>query len=195
MKFRATIWTNKNSVSKDEWISVLKISTLWRCLSLRDIAIHSLDSIPPSFSPFSSQSIPGTNLAPVERILLGRKYWISSWVEAGYTALVSNGSVSDSEMEAIGAVESFKLMRIIQEAPKSPFRPRLYGLNTTIKETFQAELCSIAAAGKTYSQAESGPVVRRPVTPLSFHLSPAMGHPQAIDTSIVSLPCFLPFDV
>jgi hypothetical protein len=133
---RETVWTNKNSVSKDEWISVLKISTLWRCFSLRGIAIQALKS--DIHSDLFSQSNSGTQLTPMERIIFGRKYSILSWVVAGYAALVRKGKVSDSEMEEIGAVESFKLMRIIQEASKSPLR--------AIKETFQAELYSIAVS-------------------------------------------------
>jgi hypothetical protein len=149
---RETVWTSKNSVSKDEWISVLKISTLWRCFSLRGIAIQALESQSPSSSLLYVSFLPVPNLGPgavtpMERVILGRKYSISSWVEAGYVALVRKGEISDSEMEEIGAVESFKLMRIILEESKSGSSRSL----ATLKETFQAELSLIAAAERALS--------------------------------------------
>ena len=110
-------------MSKDEWISVLKISTLWRSFGLRKLAIGELEKL---------------TLDGVEKIVLGRKYFIVSWVEAGYVTLVKNREISDEQMDAIGAVESFKLMRIVVH--------RRHVLVDAIKEAFQAELKSITEA-------------------------------------------------
>jgi hypothetical protein len=86
---------------------------------------------------------------PLEKITLGRKYSISSWVQAGYMALVMKRDISDSEMEVVGAVESFKLMRIIKDISKSSFD--FLALRGMIKKTFEAELQLIAATEGLYT--------------------------------------------
>jgi hypothetical protein len=70
-------------------------------------------------------------------------------VQAGYTALVKKDDISDSEMEIIGAVESFKLMRIIKDISKSPHGS--LALDASIKKEFQAELESIAVTECLYT--------------------------------------------
>ena len=137
--FRQTIWTNENFVSKDEWLSVLKISSLWRCRSLRDLAIRKLESP----SGWSEEHPPPS---AVEAIILGRKYFISRWVLEGYTVIASTGEITDADMEAIGAVESFKLMRINRGDDISYYSI----VENTVKAAFQAELASITAAEKLF---------------------------------------------
>jgi hypothetical protein len=62
--------------------------------------------------------------------------------------LAKSGGIADAEMRVIGALESFKLMRIILDIHKRPQSVSL--LEITIKETFAEELQSIEAAEKTY---------------------------------------------
>ena len=132
--FREMFWTKKvpdsSMVSKEDWVSVLKVSTLWRCLRLRKMAICELQSL---VWPIKS----------TELIVWGRKYSICSWVGCGYEEVVKSGYISDEQMEAIGALESFKLSRIILENRKAS--PAL-SLLQRIKENFREELQSIAAA-------------------------------------------------
>ena len=85
----------------------------------------------------------------MEQIILGRKYFISRWVLAGYTTMATTGKITDDDMEAIGAVESFKLMRINREHPRS------WTLKNTVEEIFQAELASIAAAENLFYREEA----------------------------------------
>jgi len=133
-----------NVISKEQWISVLKISTSWRCLSLRKLAIDKLEYRFGLFIPSLS------HLDPVEKIVLGRRHYVSRWVVAGYAALVKQGNVTDLEMEAIGAVTSFKLLRIILDN----LAERLgdFALDDKVKGVFQAEVQSIAKIEKSYYQ-------------------------------------------
>jgi hypothetical protein len=121
----------------------------------------SLSSTPPS----KQSNTQTANLAPLEKIILGRKYFISSWVEAGYADFVLMKKISDSDMEAIGAVESFKLMRIIRDlGTPTTFGPfsglsvllafeavRMMKEDSVIKKEFEAELQSIVAAEFAYT--------------------------------------------
>ncbi|KAJ7772029.1 hypothetical protein DFH07DRAFT_997847, partial [Mycena maculata] len=75
-------------LSQDEWISVLKLSTMWlfseaRILAIRHLTGHSLDCI--------------------QRILLGRQYDVSEWLRSGYTELARRStSISSEEANKIG---------------------------------------------------------------------------------------------
>ncbi|KAJ7509740.1 hypothetical protein B0H11DRAFT_1659872, partial [Mycena galericulata] len=76
------------SMPKDDWISVLKLSTLWYFLEARDLAIQQL-----------------TNQVTdsVERILLARKYEVSAWLRIGYTDLARREEgISLVDAEKIG---------------------------------------------------------------------------------------------
>ena len=133
---------------KDEWVSILKVSTLWHFLGLRKMAIQALETGSFSFGIFSPNSTTGALLIATEKIILGRKYSISSWVEAGYTELAINGNISNTEMREIGSEVSFQLMRIsLGLQKKSMPHSRL---EETVKETFREELQSIAAAEEAF---------------------------------------------
>jgi len=115
------------TVSTDEWISVLKVSTLWRCSSLRKLAIRKI-----SWSGVH-------DLNAWQKIALGRKYCVPSWVEGGYKWIVAKRNIPDERVEEIGVLESFKLLRIIISQNYSP-------PDNEIKKVFHEELESIAAA-------------------------------------------------
>ncbi|KAJ7788780.1 hypothetical protein B0H14DRAFT_3503769 [Mycena olivaceomarginata] len=65
---------SKNWMTKDEWIFVLKLSTQWRFLDLRHLAIERLNET-------------RFNIEIVEHILLARQYDIADWVWIGYEDL------------------------------------------------------------------------------------------------------------
>ncbi|KAF8177386.1 hypothetical protein K438DRAFT_1978676 [Mycena galopus ATCC 62051] len=91
------------TLSKDHWISVLKLTTLWRLLATRALAIRHLDA-----------EVRGG----VEGIVLARKYHISSWLRSGYTALSrgAHGAMSLADAEIIGWETATKIYRIREEA-------------------------------------------------------------------------------
>ncbi|KAJ6581980.1 hypothetical protein B0H19DRAFT_929537, partial [Mycena capillaripes] len=87
------------SMSKDCWISVLKLSTMWRLLEIRARAVQCL-------GPMVSNTAEG--------IVLGRKYHVSSWLRAGYQALALGG-MTLHDVEMIGWETSTKIYRIREE--------------------------------------------------------------------------------
>ncbi|KAJ6589971.1 hypothetical protein DFH09DRAFT_884882, partial [Mycena vulgaris] len=74
----------------EEWISVLKLATLWRFLEIRDLAIKQLAS--------HAQS-----LDCLQRILFGKQYDVSAWLRSGYTDLARRVTpISLAEATQIG---------------------------------------------------------------------------------------------
>lgn len=75
---------------KEEWISVLKLASLWQFLEIRDLAVKELAG--------HAQS-----LDSIERILLGKQYDVSAWLRSGYTDLARRDtSISLEEAKKIG---------------------------------------------------------------------------------------------
>ncbi|KAK7008257.1 hypothetical protein R3P38DRAFT_3280775 [Favolaschia claudopus] len=78
-----------NWMNKDGWIAVLKLSTLWRFLDERKLAIQQLQN--------------RADLDPVERILLARQYDVAPWLREGYLALTQRSQmISQDEAAKIG---------------------------------------------------------------------------------------------
>ncbi|KAH6907075.1 hypothetical protein BKA70DRAFT_1286180 [Coprinopsis sp. MPI-PUGE-AT-0042] len=72
-RFRAA-YHSKPSLSKLEWISVLRLTTQWRFNDLRKTAIDTLDEF--------------LELTAIERTLLAKQFDIPSWLLRGYEALI-----------------------------------------------------------------------------------------------------------
>ncbi|KAJ7701988.1 hypothetical protein B0H16DRAFT_1250227, partial [Mycena metata] len=72
------------TLSPTEWISVLKLASLWDFIEVRDFAITELR--------FYAES-----LDCVARILLGRRYDVSTWIRSGYTELARRRTAITSE--------------------------------------------------------------------------------------------------
>ncbi|KAJ7314358.1 hypothetical protein DFH08DRAFT_716740, partial [Mycena albidolilacea] len=86
----------KNWLMKDEWISVLKLSTQWRFLDARKLAIQQLQS--------------RSDIESVERVVLARQYDVAAWLRIGYTELVQRRDVIyREEAEKIGWETAFLL--------------------------------------------------------------------------------------
>ncbi|KAJ7312369.1 hypothetical protein DFH08DRAFT_717582 [Mycena albidolilacea] len=68
---------------KDEWISVLKLSTQWCFLDARKLAIQQLQS--------------RSDIESVERVVLARQYDVAAWLRIGYTELVPRRNVISRE--------------------------------------------------------------------------------------------------
>ncbi|KAJ7250486.1 hypothetical protein B0H12DRAFT_662676 [Mycena haematopus] len=83
-------------MTKDEWLSVLKLSTQWRFLEARALAITQLDRL---------------NFGPVECVVLGRQYDIAAWLRKGYTGLLQRrwGYISPEDAKQIGWETAFRI--------------------------------------------------------------------------------------
>ncbi|EAU91913.2 hypothetical protein CC1G_04680 [Coprinopsis cinerea okayama7 len=85
------------TLTKEQWLSVLKLSTLWYFKELRRLAIDHLEAWSPS-------------LTSIELIQLGKEYAISNWLLRGYHALVNqNGVISLESAKAIGMESAIRL--------------------------------------------------------------------------------------
>ncbi|KAJ6481264.1 hypothetical protein C8R47DRAFT_1218436 [Mycena vitilis] len=81
---------------KEEWISVLKLSTLYRLLEARAMAIKYL-----------SPDVEGT----VEGLALAKKYHVASWLRSGYKTLAQRSLTSEG-IEMIGQEAAIKIYQI-----------------------------------------------------------------------------------
>jgi len=122
----------------EEWIAVLKLSTRWECSNLRQLAIRSMHQL----KAFRC-------LNPVRKVIVGRTLHVKYWVMDGYRALATReNSISDEEMQMIGAVEAFRLERLRNLHSKN--NRYSYVPPEEISREFQEELDSIADNEKKY---------------------------------------------
>ncbi|KAH6908570.1 hypothetical protein BKA70DRAFT_1427153 [Coprinopsis sp. MPI-PUGE-AT-0042] len=66
--------TSLPGLSKEEWISVLKLATIWQMDQIRKVAISRLSRM---------------NIPPVEKITLAREYHVAAWLRDGITSLAA----------------------------------------------------------------------------------------------------------
>ncbi|KAJ7788782.1 hypothetical protein B0H14DRAFT_3575732, partial [Mycena olivaceomarginata] len=93
------------SMPKDEWISVLKLSTQWYFLDARDLAIKQLNDRP--------------EIGSVERILLARQYDVAAWLRMGYNDLAKRGEgISLEDAATIGWETTVRLYQTREAAIK-----------------------------------------------------------------------------
>ncbi|KAF7370263.1 hypothetical protein MSAN_00657500 [Mycena sanguinolenta] len=94
------------SMPKDEWISVLKLSTQWYFLDARDLAIKQLNDRP--------------DIGGVERILLARQYDVATWLRKGYNDLAKREEgLSLEDAAKIGWETTVRLYQTREAAIKS----------------------------------------------------------------------------
>ncbi|KAK0241289.1 hypothetical protein EDD85DRAFT_818321 [Armillaria nabsnona] len=109
-------------LSLNGWISVLALSNMWR-MTIRKTAIEHLTS---SLSEIS----------PVDRILLGRKYSVAHFLSSGYEELASRvGVVSLEDSERIGLGTALR----IQHIRESLFMER--GVGGVIQNSYYCSGC------------------------------------------------------
>lgn len=88
-------------MSEEEWISVLKLSTLWGFSDLRENAIGELS---------------WSTMDPISRVELARKYRVKEWLLAGYRDLVKRpASISMEESERLGWRTAIQLYQLREE--------------------------------------------------------------------------------
>jgi len=120
----------------EEWIAVLKMSTRWECPTLRHLAIKSMNQL----KAFRS-------LDPVRKVIVGRDLHVQKWVMDGYHALATReDSISDEEMQMIGAVEAFRLERMRNLRSKN----NRSDVSDEISREFQEEFSSITDNEEKY---------------------------------------------
>ncbi|KAI6040611.1 hypothetical protein EDC04DRAFT_2566843 [Pisolithus marmoratus] len=90
-------------LDQDQWISVLKLSTMWKFDELRKVAIQRLDQ------PFQP-------LNPVEKFVLASKYGIKQWILPALLVLAQRSEpISVEEGHRIGFDNALKLAAVREE--------------------------------------------------------------------------------
>ncbi|PBK73989.1 hypothetical protein ARMSODRAFT_906583 [Armillaria solidipes] len=67
------------SLSKDEWLSVLNLATMWGMVDIRRMAINEITK--------------SKSLSDVDQVILGREYAVVDWVISGYRALTKRKTI------------------------------------------------------------------------------------------------------
>ncbi|KAF8911640.1 hypothetical protein CPB84DRAFT_1958021 [Gymnopilus junonius] len=128
------------SLSKEEWLSVLTLSSEWRFLRLRDTAKGELERL--------------SSLTSVEQICLGRQVRICHWVIQGFTDLVRrDATISDDEAIAIDCdvvTTSYKLFRLRELR----IAGRLLSPMAAVEDTFKEELERIRSEEANFDNEE-----------------------------------------
>ncbi|KAF9486243.1 hypothetical protein BDN70DRAFT_822592 [Pholiota conissans] len=126
-------------LSETEWISVLKLSTQWYFTHLRQIAIAQLES-QPSFTPLN-------------KIVLGRECFISSWFLSGLTSIAKRQEpITDDDIFYIGSSTTIQLFRL-RELIKT--KSSQYHESTILEGLYSAfadEILSIKAKEARHSE-------------------------------------------
>ncbi|THU77833.1 hypothetical protein K435DRAFT_595972, partial [Dendrothele bispora CBS 962.96] len=91
--------TTEDQIPEHEWISVLKLTTLWRFLDFRRLAIDKL----------SSRSMTHAS----DRVVLGKQYYVYIWLRSGYVDLVKQSQeLSMEDVEKIGHLTAVQILRL-----------------------------------------------------------------------------------
>ncbi|EAU85421.2 hypothetical protein CC1G_07115 [Coprinopsis cinerea okayama7 len=129
---RSPLLEEKPDLVQDEWISVLKLSTLWFFNDLRQVAIQALTIL---------------DIGPIRRINLARQYHIHEWLLSGYEELVARMSpIREDDVEEIGFRVALKLSGMIVERFRTGGSPG----DTDVREGFHAELEEIRVHQRRY---------------------------------------------
>ncbi|KAH6908561.1 hypothetical protein BKA70DRAFT_1280195 [Coprinopsis sp. MPI-PUGE-AT-0042] len=99
-------------LNKDEWISVLKLSTIWQMDKIRKLAIEKLSIM---------------NMLPLEKIVMAREYNVSKWLSEGASALVETLDTFKIEdiAQTIGWETTARIYAVHSAAQKSEFDQKL----------------------------------------------------------------------
>ncbi|KAI6040627.1 hypothetical protein EDC04DRAFT_1459879 [Pisolithus marmoratus] len=90
----------RSKLDHNQWISVLKLSTMWEFNNLRNVAIQYLD-------------VPSGPLGPVDKFALASKYEIKKWLLPALSALARRSEpISVEEGRCIGFENALKLAAV-----------------------------------------------------------------------------------
>jgi hypothetical protein len=122
------------TLSKNEWVSVLKLANLWDFVEVRNLAIEQLTSHAGS-------------LDCIERILFARQFDVSAWLQSGYVELARRKAfISSEEAEKIGWKTALQICELREAKTVSTFSGKNPYEQINLGDTFQAELKRADAA-------------------------------------------------
>jgi hypothetical protein len=93
------IGSEQPPLTREEWTSVLKLSTMWELLDIRTRAIKEL-----------------SNISAVDKVLLGRECSVTEWVIDGYLVMTkASYSIAQEDAGRLGWETAFRLLRVREE--------------------------------------------------------------------------------
>ena len=116
----------KLSLTRAEWMSVLKLSTLWKFDEVRMLAISQLGDM--------------NSLGAAELVHLGKHYVIAAWVISGLERLINQPETihSADTAEKIGGDTAVRLCRLREDYRQS--RLAVPSLSSALGQVFSEEL-------------------------------------------------------
>ncbi|TFK16503.1 hypothetical protein FA15DRAFT_676659, partial [Coprinopsis marcescibilis] len=141
-------------LTKAEWVSALKLSTIWNMTRIRKYAISRLDAL---------------QLKPAEKVQLARDHRVGKWLREGVTALTEGEPTPIEDLEALGW-KTAALLCFIHNHRTKP-QPQSAGRFTMA--SIKCAYCTTSSSLITAEQICSG--CRIKVTPESVLCSPSLG--------------------
>jgi hypothetical protein len=147
-------------MSRPEWISVLKLAMLWQMENIQKLAVKQILELSATIEEWTEtmktspmRDVPEIrqralrelqNLAPVERILLGRECRISEWLLSGYKELVEGDENISREVERrLGGEATMSLFRLSTQYWGTHSRRNMFwgsDMNYALEREFRKEL-------------------------------------------------------
>ncbi|KAK0226423.1 hypothetical protein IW262DRAFT_766385 [Armillaria fumosa] len=136
-----------SAFGKNQWISVLKLSTMWHFTDIRQLAIKHLQQ--------------DATLDAIEQVVLAKAYSVSSWLRTGYLGLVKRTQpLSVEEAEQIGYRSAIQIYQVREDAVVKQAGNRGYvkyngtltdhDVQVVFDKVFQEELRLAEAASQRY---------------------------------------------
>ena len=118
-----------SDLSRDEWISALKLSTMWDLAEVRKYRIQMMSQL---------------DLSPAHKVFLGNQYHILAWLKDGYKILVTNGEAMTAEqlkenVNVLGWETMARVLRL-RDTAKSLRRHTYYYAHTPVSRNIGAEI-------------------------------------------------------
>ncbi|KAH6894009.1 hypothetical protein BKA70DRAFT_1199864 [Coprinopsis sp. MPI-PUGE-AT-0042] len=138
----------ETSLTKDEWIDVLKLSTKQRSNDLRTLAIHHISSI---------------EMDPIDRICLAKEYKVYEWLLQGYEQVIdrllifdyadteSPTILTEEEGTRIGLGAALKLSGIVIRRTRCPPGTPMKDVKSDILDTFKEEFDGLRSEGSSFA--------------------------------------------
>ncbi|TFK23596.1 hypothetical protein FA15DRAFT_620526 [Coprinopsis marcescibilis] len=116
-------------LTKDEWISVLRLSTKWFFSDMREVAIRKLTEM---------------EMDPIDRVCLGKELHIHRWLLTGYEYLVTRKEIiTEEEAERIGWRTALKVSGLTIRRLRECHPPG-------VAETFDVDISTARVMGSSY---------------------------------------------
>ncbi|KAH6908554.1 hypothetical protein BKA70DRAFT_1562605 [Coprinopsis sp. MPI-PUGE-AT-0042] len=98
--------TSLPNLSKEEWISTLKLATVWQMEEIRTVSISKLSEM---------------NIPAIEKVTLAREYHVASWFREGIEALADDAhAVKIEELAALLGWETTARIFAIRDSANKP---------------------------------------------------------------------------